>query len=815
MKKLLLIILSLAIFFIICTIVISLFFEERIVRTFKTEVIDKTSLNIDFSNIQFSLIKSFPLGSFTLDDAYIFYSKKDRNDTLIHSQKLNIKVNILKLLNNVYDFTEISASNAYVNINADKFEQLFSSESSNKNSYLIKTKKIRLKNCSLKYCYKGSLKIKCLVDDFEGKGVFSRKYLSVRLSINASDLESKIYDFNFNNKGQINIKTSIVGKNNEYFTEEGSCKLNSIPLSFSFLYSTKSEDLNISLKGEEIPARTLFSQISFLNNIKVSKGKISFSGAYSINLNRSNINSQKLSLSYKISSFHLKGFEDFSINNLIGTSIFKGDFSNNESEINDFLFLYNGITVKGSAKLKGLPTPYLMIDGIVSTSGNDVKIGDNVCVNGKNSGTFKSLIKINDLKNLNINTLKIIKLNSTLSISNISYQKNDFCAIGPGEIQINDEILRYIGQATIYQKLITGSVDVPNFFSVLTNKIKPKVYLDIECNRLNLDSLLSFKTNETNTGFNADLFCNVKVNEVEHNGYQFRDFRITFNYVDRNIICTHFSSKLFSGKASGNFKVSESNKLDLFLDAKDLDIEHVFRCFNDFNQNYVTSKNISGRVTGQLSLSFVQSANKTIDPSSIRLKSNIDIEKGTLCGVKQLYKISNFLNINELDTIKFSTIKNNIEIIQGKIIIPKMNIASNSINFTISGEHYFSSNYTYWLKINLNEILAKKYGLKKKTEFEQGENGGLNVFLRLSGNNDSYKINIDKKSALENFKVNFRQEGSLLKSLIYEELGSNKRDSSTNSNSGFKKDDSLNNKNQKNSFKIEWDEIDSTKINNN
>lgn len=815
MKKLLLIILSLAIFFIICTVVISLFFEERIVRTFKTEVIDKTSINIDFSNIQFSLIKSFPLGSFTLDDAYIFYSKKDRNDTLIHSQKLNIKVNILKLLNNVYDFNEISASNACININADKLEQLFSSESSRENSYLIKTKKISLKKCSLKYCYKGSFKIKCFVNDFEGKGVFSSKYLSVWLSINASNLESRIYDFNFNNKGQINIKTSIIGKNNEYFTEEGYCKLNSIPLSFSFLYSTKSEVLNISLKGEEIQARTLFSQISFLNNIKASKGKISFSGAYSINLNSSNINSQKLSLSYKISSFRIKEFDDFSLNSLIGTSIFQGDFSNNESEINDFLFLYNGITVKGSAKLKGLPTPYLMIDGIVSTSGNDVKIGDNFCFNGKNSGTFKSLIKINDLKNLNINTLKIIKLNSTVSISNIAYQKNDFCVIGPGEIQINDENFRYIGQAAIYQKRITGSVDVPNFFGVLTSKIKPKVYLDIECNRLNLDSLLSFKKNETNQNFNADLFCNAKINEVEHNGYQFRDFRISLNYIDRNIICSHFSSKLFSGKASGNFKVSESNKLDLFLDAKDLDIEHVFRCFNDFNQNYVTSKNISGRVSGQLNLFLVQSENKSIDPSSIRLTSSIVIEKGTLCGVKQLYKISKFLNISELDTIKFSSIKNDIEINQGKIIIPKMNIASNSINFTISGEHYFSGNYTYWLKINLNEILVKKYGLKKKTEYEQVENGGLNVFLRLSGNNDSYKISVDKKGALENFKVNFRQEGSLLKSLIKEEFGAAMKDSSSKKDSMVKKIDSLNNKTSKKTFKIEWDEIDSTKINNN
>jgi len=813
MKKLLLIVLSFLTLFIICIIVISTFFEERIIRTFKTEIIDKTSLNIDFSNIHFSLIKSFPLGSFILDDAYVFYSKKDRKDTLIHSQKLNIKVNTLKLLNNIYEFTEISAFNSFICIKSDKLEQLLSSGNSNENSYLIKTKRIRLTKSILSYIYDDSLRIKCSIDNFEGKGVFAPKYLSVWLNINASNLESSIYGFNFNNKGQINIKTSFVGKNNDYCSEGGSCKLNSIPLNFSFFYSTKSENLNISLEGKEIPAKTLFSQISQLNNIKVSKGKISFNGTYSINLNNSN--SQKLFLFYSIASVRFKNFDDLIINNLNGKSTFNGDLDRNESDIKDFMFSYNGITFKGSAKLKDLPNPYLMIEGKVSTSGKDVKIGDNVYVKGKNSGYFKSLVKINDIKNININTLKVIKLNSTFSISNITYQKNGFIVFGPGDVLINDENFRYNGQATVYQKQINGSIDVPNFFGVLANKIKPKIYLSVECKKLNLDSLLSIKSNQINSTIKADLFCDGKVNQIEHNGYQFCDCRINFNYVNGSTVCNHFSSKLFSGKASGGFKISESNKLDLFLDAEDLDIEQVFNCFNNFNQSYITSKNISGRVSGQLKLLLVQSANKSVDPLSIRLTSSIVIEKGTLCGVKQLYKISNFLNINELDTIKFSTIKNDIEINQGKIIIPKMNIASNSINFAISGEHTFSGNYTYWLKINLNEILAKKYGLKKKAEYEQVENGGLNVFLRLSGNNDSYKISIDKKGALKNFKMNFRQEESLLKSLIKEEFGANKKDSSSKQDSMVKKSDSINNKIPKKTFKIEWDEIDSTKIKNN
>ncbi len=815
MKKLIIYFSGFVIFLIICFIVISVFFEEKIIIAFRNQIIDKSSLNVDFSSIHFSLVKNFPYGSFILNDVNIFYSKKDRNDTLIHSKKLNIKVNTLKLLKNIYDFPEIKASDATINIKADKFEQLFSESNLNDNTYLIKTKRIRLINCYLIYSNEESNKVKCFINNSLIKGVFSNNYLSAILNLKISNIETKINGFIYKNNGPINFETELVGKNEEFLTKYGICKINSIPLDFSFFYSAKSNDVKFQIKGNEIHTNLLSEQIEILKGINAIKGKVSINAIYSVNLKSTNLNSQKLTIYYRLSNVHFEKLNDFFIINLNGSSSFVGDFSSNESEIKDFILSYSGIKLIGSAKLKGLPNPYILIESKVSTIENETKIGDSIFIQGGFSGNLKLLLKINDINNLNIRTLKILNLNSSFLIPRLTFSKNKSIIIGPGELKINENNFKYLGQINIYQTLIKGSINVPRFFDVISKKRKPQVYLTFECNKMNFDSLMLIQSKKSKTSFQSDLFLNGKIDRIEYNGYRFSDCLINLDYSNGNIVCNSFSSKFTTGEVFGNFNFSNDNIFELNLNMNNLEIKDVFKCFKDFNQNYISYKNVSGLISGNTHLSFKQDFQNTLDLLSINLFSNIIIEKGSLCGVGYMNKLSNYMNINELDTIRFHTIKNKIEITRGKITIPKMDIASNSINFTISGEHNFSGAYTYWLKLNLNDILVKKYHLNKKPNYEQDNNGGINVFLKFSGNNDSYNISIDKTGTLKSLKSNFQHEGIILKSLIKEEFSSKKRDSSTNSNSGFKKDDTLNNKIQKNSFKIEWDEIDSTKINNN
>jgi len=121
-----------------------------------------------------------------------------------------------------------------------------------------------------------------------------------------------------------------------------------------------------------------------------------------------------------------------------------------------------------------------------------------------------------------------------------------------------------------------------------------------------------------------------------------------------------------------------------------------------------------------------------------------------------------------------------------------------------SGTHTFKNEINYKVKLSLSELLAKKAikAKKQNEEFGQVADDGLgrrNIFLSMTGTVDNPKIKYDSKGAMQNVKEDLKVEKQTLKSILKEEFGL------------FKKDSTLSGKHKKPGdedakFKIEWEE---------
>ena len=172
-------------------------YEKRLIVAFKNEIIDKTDLNIDFSDIHFSIFKNFPNGSFILDDANIFYSKHNRIDTLISSQKLCFKINAINLFRNVYDFPEIIIYDGLININIDKLDQFLPSAGGKNSNYIVNTNNIEFVRCRINYASKKDVKISIYIDKSSCSGSFLSKAISLNINFNILDLSIDIYGYKY------------------------------------------------------------------------------------------------------------------------------------------------------------------------------------------------------------------------------------------------------------------------------------------------------------------------------------------------------------------------------------------------------------------------------------------------------------------------------------------------------------------------------------------------------------------------------------------------------------------------------------------
>ncbi len=791
-------------------------FEDRLVDAFKKQIIDKTSININVSEIHFSIVRNFPYGSFILDDAQIFYSKENRKDTLIAAKKISFKINTLNLFRRIYEFPEIIISNGIINLNNDKLDLLLSEEktANQTGSDRIETKRIKLNRCRVKYCYKEIVKLSLFLDHSFCSGSLLSDAIELKLNLNIYRLTGSINKFRFKANGLIGVTTTINKRDHIYRSDNGIFIFKSMPFNFSFIYTPKIDLLQISSNTKMISAKEFCGSFLKTLNIGLSQGSLSFESFYSINFN--NLNTQKLTVKYEFNNFAFTKYKDFSLSKLKGTTIFSGDFEKNTTEINNFSICHLGLEIEGSLKIKDLSHPYALIDCKFQNI-REVNLNNRYTINGNISGKLKSLIKISDINNFDLNTLNIIKIKSEIIFSNLSIKSFEFLKDLEGGIVIDDNSLIFRGKGLIHNSPFTGFFSIENFLDVALRNASPSPVISLDIEHLNLDSIPMSTLTGGDTSASIKYLLNTKIKNLKYKGFMMKDFSIRLEHENGKYQCDQFSLNAFKGSINGNFIYSQQEGYAISSDLQGLDIHNLFNCFNDFGQNTITNKNISGSLSGKFDLSFKQFRNGKIDPFSVVLSSNLEIENGRLIGIGQLKRVYKFLNLNEDDSIHFKTIRNNIDIERGIVKIPSMDVASNALNFTLTGQHGINGEFTYWIKLNLREILAKKYLSHSlhSSEFEVDNKNGLIFFLRINGNNESYKVSFDKKNTVDRIKSDFNQEGLLLKSIIKEEFINSKKDSfwlkKSLAPSPLNKTDSIHNKNQKKPFKIEWDEIDSTK----
>lgn len=791
-------------------------FEDRIVEKFKKQIINKTDININFSKVHFSIFKSFPYCSFVLDDAYVQYTSNNNSDTLIASKKVYFKINIINLFRSIYEFSEIEFSDGIINVKSEKVSLFFHKKNSNESlsSYIIKTERIKFIHCLFNYSSGKNIALSFHLRNVAGSGTFLSNAFAIRLNFNVDSIAGSYNNYVFKNTTPLFISTKVREKNDVVFSETGLINLKTIKLGFAFNYSFKNDSLQVSLLSQNISFKELKRNIQHDIFPFISKGNLSFESHYSANIN--DLGSQNLSVKYEFKNMFFSFDNKIVLSHLKGTSYFLNNFKKNISEINNFSINYSGLNFSGNARIVNFPKPHILISSKVNKT-KTLNINNDLIINGNINGNLKLLATISDIYNLNYNTLTVIKLNSAINISDLSIDKFDIIKKLTGEVHLDENRLTFTGNGKLLNSSFIGDLEIPDFLNVLIHKKHLSPVISVEVDRINLDSIISINRNTTSSKYLLSYQLSTKIKKLIYKSSEVNNLSLNVNYKNQEFTCDRFSMNAFSGNLTGNFSssINEDTKISVLFE--NIDINRLFVTFNNFNQQVITSENITGSLSGKANIAYKLEKTGLINSSSIKTTSNLIVENGKLRNLNQFEKLSKFLNLEEVESINFKTLENKINIENGIITIPSMSIFSNAVNFDLAGEHHFTGYFNYLVKVNLKEILTKKFLLKNKynSHYESDNHNGLNLFFILTGNSDNYRFTLDKKSSFIGLKNGFKEEGPSFKSMIREEFKQLKKDKSQDSiGLGItNKVDSVNNKNKKIPFKIEWDEIDSTKQN--
>ncbi len=202
-------------------------------------------------------------------------------------------------------------------------------------------------------------------------------------------------------------------------------------------------------------------------------------------------------------------------------------------------------------------------------------------------------------------------------------------------------------------------------------------------------------------------------------------------------------------------------KLKAKLRCKDIDGEEFFRQTDNFGQEYITDKNIRGRLDAIIGIKAFWDEKGNFLMDDLHVISDLTIRDGELVKFGMLEEFSKFVKLDDLRHVRFTKTRNWLEVKNSTLNIPVMLIQNNAINLTLSGEHTYENEINYNVKVNAGQVVMKKLFKRPGAKPIKAKNGLFNLYYRIYGNIEDYKMESAKREVKEEFEKSERKKREL------------------------------------------------------
>ncbi len=825
-------------------IVIGYYYQDE-VKNYVVGELNKqlnTQVMVDGKDIDFTVIKNFPYASVDFKNVKALDAvEKKKRDTLFKAGSISFQFNIMDVFHKKYEVKKITADKVYLNIWIDKngndnYHFWKASDSSGTGSFNFALKKIVLSNFSVVYKnHKTHQLVDIVINKSTSSGKFSNEKYLMQTNSDLLVNDLKIGRTNYISKKHITAELELdVDKNSaSYKLKNSKVKVENLLFEIvgNVIGGGEESIVNLGLKGKEMDIKSVLSLIpaDYKNKINdyESSGEFYFDAVVEGTVSKNKLPRVK-------ADFGIKNADITQIKNNISLHRVNltGRYSSGNSavaedsflELKSFSATVGDGTVTGELLLKDLRNPdvsarvkgeislaqlqdFIKLDTIQEISGM-LKVDASMTGNAKafDEGDYQS---ITTTGNIVVENMQVKIKNNTLDFSNINgdftFDNNDLAInnfsgnVSKSDFELKGFLRNCIGFAlrenqdvTVEAALYSKNIDLNE---LLANKEEDKAS----------QSKYKLKFSE-----HINVNLNSRIEHVVFRKFEASALKGVIKMKDKKMSVDSLLFSTMNGKVttSGLIDGSDSTKLLItcFSDIYKINITKFFTAFENFGQTTIMDKNIKGAVSAKIQYATVCTPELEVDLDKLYAGIDMTVDNGELNNVETLRKLWRFIDLKELENMRFSALHNQLEVKNRVVTIPKMEIKSNVMNFYASGTHTFEHAINYRVKLSLNELLAKKVRKPKQKDSEFGpvEDDGLgrtNVFLLMTGTAYEPIIKYDTKGAIENVKNDLKVEKQSLKKILNEEFGLFKKDTSLNNANKVKKE-------TQQKVIIKWEEAD-------
>ncbi len=791
--------------------------QDKVADIVLMSLSNNISTRFETGSVKLSFIRRFPKASLDLKNVVVRSSPgfdrkcfgRTDTDTLLAARSVSMEFRIRNIIKGYYNIERIGVRNARLKILTDtsgmvNYEIKSVNQAAADNDLLINLDGINLSNVITLYDNRAT---KLIISGIMENGRIRSRITGKNIDFTGKgdlklDLFS-LYDFRIskNIDSRVNV---ILNKSDEGITfEKSSLVFDDNIFSIDGFVSVDNH-LDISVTGENIDIANLKGYLpdSFLEKVTQynPRGMLELEGTIRGQASRTvnpeiNIafSLKNGNVSYKPSSARIQNVSfDGSFTNGTGmtprTSSLKiGNFRGRlgSSDYTGSLVLSDFTSPNCILELKGKLiaaeiVEFFDLNAISAAKGSvDMHIRTSGKIPGNKNFRLTDLLDIINEGSLGFNSFGMNLSRNGIRIADVNGQ-----ILFSSDITAKDLDLTYQGQ----RMRINGSFSgLPQWAT--GKNVTLTASGSLISDRITLDSFFPGKVRQVSEKENKKTFSfpenmildfGLSIADLSYKDFKARNVSGTMNYKSRTFNFNNLHINSLDGIISGNgYLLQNADKSHILkgnFSLEKVNVKKAFTVFNNFGQNFIRDENLEGVLSGSLAILIPMDPDLKASGRTVTAEGKYILEQGALLNFEPVRKLSDFIDISELENIRFKELENDFFIRNNSLYIPAMDVRSSAADLSVNGRHGFDNKYEYHVRILLSEILSRKIARPKPhtSEFGAIRDDGLgrtSLLLKIEDRDGEVKVSYDVRAAGTQIKNDIRKERQSLKTILNEEYG--------------------------------------------
>ncbi|SDG68098.1 AsmA-like C-terminal region [Flavobacterium omnivorum] len=796
LKTILKIIGALIILFLVALFTIPYFFKDQIKAKIAEAINEKVDARVTFSDVDLSLIKSFPNANVSLDQLVIINKAPFEGDTLVSLDELDLKMSIKELFKGKEEAIKIdgiTSKNGLINIIFNKdgignydiaLKNQETAKAGKSDPLSLTIKNYAIENFKFRYFDEKS-KIKMVIDSInhEGVGDFAAQKLDLVTKSTAKiTLDMDKVNYMSNVALTLDAILGIDLEKSKYTFKENKALINQLPLEFDgFIQMVETgQQYNLKFKTPTSTFKNFLGIIpaayaSSLDNVKTT-GDFTVAGFAKGLYSDTRVPKFNIEIASKNASFKYPNLPKTVQNIVIDTKIINETGILNDTYVNldKLSFKIDQDVFNAKANIRNI-TENAIVDAVLKGTINLANLSQAypIKLDKPLSGILKADVTTKfDMQSVEKSQYENINNAGTMSLSGFKYadENGKTMNISTAVVQFNPsqvnlkELNATTGKSDIS---VTGVLE--NFYGFIFRNQELKGNLYMNSKQLAVDDFMTTgETAKTGTAtakkpdamkIPAFLNCTLtaKATTVLYDNLTLKDVSGKLIVKDEKVTLENVKTSIFGGTIGVNGAVSTKGKTPVFnmdLKLNQVDIAQSFTQLDLLKKIAPIAGIINGKLNSSIKLNGNLNATEftpdlktlTGDLLGQLLSTTVNSKNSTL-----LTALGSNLKFIDVSKINLNDIKAAITFKDGKVNVKPFDIKYKDIKATVGGTHGFDQSMNYNLKF---DVPAKYLGseanalIAKLSAADAAKLESFPINAVLVGNFTNPKITTDINSAV-------------------------------------------------------------------